>query len=998
MKPHSWSLFTLLLLSSILLVSAIAQAQDTPATTSHTVDLRAIQPANRITAVIDDRIRVVRSGNRHPLARAEYDLGVASPQHRLDRMMLVLQPDGTQQKALDDLLAAQQDPESPQYHQWLTPETFGSLFGVSAHDIDQVVNWLSSHGFDIEPIPDGRRVILFSGTASQVESAFRTAIHRYNVNGEQHYANATDPQIPRALAGVVGGIVSLHDFHAKPMHTAIEPLSISSPDFTSGAAHYMSPVDFATIYDVASLYNSALDGTGQSIAIAGRSNFQMSDVQSFRSTVGLPANNPTVILNGANPGIVSSNEQFEATLDVEWSGAVAKNASIQFVLSASTNSSDGIALSSQYIVNHNVAPVMSLSFGNCEAAMGTSANQFWNSLWQQAASQGITVLVSSGDSGAAGCDSASAAKASGGAGVNGLCSPPYSTCVGGTQFNDVATPSLYWSASNDSKTLASALSYIPEAIWNESANVSGGSGLWSGGGGASQVYPKPSWQTGAGVPADGHRDVPDVSLSAAIHDGYLVTVTGKLYVAGGTSASAPSFAGLMGLVGQKTGARQGNVNPALYILAGKQSTGGAAVFHDVVTGNNSVPGQTGITAGPGYDLASGLGSVDAWTMVNHWSDTSVPTPNLQVTASTNSLSWVVGTKASVTTQVAVSGGFSSAVTLSASPLPSGLTAGFSPSTFAAPGSGSSTLTLNAGATMTPGAYNLNVTATGGGLTRSVPLAVTVLAKCTYSLNATSVAPPASGGSFSSTISTVSGCPWTASSGANWITFSGATSGSGNGSVNYTVQANSATSSRSSSLTIAGVTVTVTQAGAPAATLSPTSASYSTSGGKGSFTVTTPGNASWTATSNSTWIAITSGGSSAGGNKTVNYSVAANTGATARTGTITVSGVAFTITESGLTCTYSVSVGAITGVSGGFNGSISVFSPAGCSWTASSNVSWLSVTSGSSGAGNGTVLFFAASNPNNSSRTGVLTVAGFNIALTEGAHAAIKHSVIPLTEP
>ena len=916
----------------------------------------------------------------------------------MDRMMLVLQPDETQQKALDDLVAAQQDPGSPQYHQWLSPETFGDLFGVSSHDISQVVNWLTSHGFDVEPIPAARRVILFSGTAGQVGSAFRTSIHRFNVNGESHYANAADPQIPRALAAVIGGVVSLHDFHTKPMHSAMQPLATSTPDFTSGSAHYMSPTDFAAIYDVASLYSASIDGTGQSIAIAGRSNFQMSDVQSFRSTVGLPANNPTVIVNGSDPGIVSSNEQFEATLDVEWSGAVAKKSAIQFVLSASTSSSDGIALSSQYIVNHNLAPVMSLSFGNCEAAMGTSANQFWNALWQQAAAQGMTVFVSAGDSGAAGCDSASSTKAVGGAGVNGLCSPPYSTCVGGTQFNDTANPTVYWSATNNSTTLASALSYIPEAVWNESANVSGGSGLWSGGGGASIVYPKPSWQTGTGVPADGKRDVPDVSLSAAIHDGYLVTVGGKLYVAGGTSASAPSFAGLMGLVVQKTGARQGNANPALYTLAGKQSTGGAAVFHDVVTGNNSVPGLTGFTAGPGYDLGSGLGSVDAWALVNHWSDSSVPTPNFQVTASASSLSIVAGTKATVTAQVAVSGGFNSAVSLAASPLPAGLTATFSPASFAAPGSGASTLTLNAASTITPGTYNLNISAAGGGLARTAPLSVSVLAKCTYSLNATSLAPPSSGGSFSSTVTTVSGCSWTASSSANWITFSGSTSGTGNGSVNYNVQANSATSSRTGTLTIAGVPVTVTQAGAPAATLSPTSASYGTAGGKGSFTVTTPSNTSWNATSNSAWITITSGGSSTGGNKTVNYSVAANTGATARTGTITVLGIAFTVTQSGLACTYNISVGAITAVSGGFNGSVAVTAPAGCPWTASSNASWLSVTSGSSGTGNGTVLFFAASNPNNSSRTGTLTIAGFNLALTEGPHGAAEHSLIPASDP
>lgn len=884
------------LLPAALLAIPLMQAQVSSPATRHAVDLQAIHPRDRVTGMVDERARLVRPGNVHPLARPEYDLGAAAPDLRLDRMILVLQPDEAQQTALDEFLAAQNDPQSPQYHKWLSPDEFGGAFGVSAHDADQVVKWLDGHGFEVEPATGSRRTITFSGTAAQVERAFHTSIHSYNVNGQVHHANAADPEIPRALAAVVHGVLSLHDFHAAGQHTAPQSMLEASPAYTSGSSHYLAPSDFATIYDVGSLYNSSIDGSGQSIAIAGRCNIKTADVQNFRSMFGLPVNNPTVILNGSNPGIVSTNEQFEATLDVEWSGAVARNAAIQFVVSKSTFSTDGISLSSQYIVNHNLAPVMSLSFGSCESTMGSSQNQFWNSLWQQAAAEGITVLVSSGDSGAAGCDSASSTSARNGLGVNGLCSPPFSTCVGGTEFNDTSNPSAYWSTTNAPTTLSSVLSYIPEMAWNESGTVAGGSQLWSSGGGQSKVYSKPSWQSAPGVPADGKRDVPDVSLNAATHDGYLVVMNGNLYVVGGTSASAPSLAGLMGLVVQKTGARQGNANPNFYSLATKQSTGGAAVFHDVITGNNSVPGLTGFNAVPGYDQATGLGSVDAAILVNNWSAGSVPTPDFQLSGSSNAITIGLGTQGMVTTQVTVSGGFNATVSLSVAPLPSGLTAQFSPSSFAAPGSGSSTLTLTAASTTAPGVYNLTITASGGTITRTVPLAVTIPSNCSYSLNSNTASPPAAGGSFSATVITTAGCAWNASSNATWMSISSGAPGNGPGNVNYSVQANNSASSRVGTLSIAGQTLTVTQAaGSSSVTLSPTSAKYSWSGGRGSITVSA--NVPWTAVSNVNWISITSGSSSANGNTTVNYTVTVDIGSS-RTGTITIAGVTFTVTQSG----------------------------------------------------------------------------------------------------
>jgi subtilase family serine protease len=515
----------------------------------------------------------------------------------------------------------------------------------------------------------------------------------------------------------VNGVVSLHDFRSVPQNSGSR---LPTPEFTAGSSYYLAPADFATIYNVTPLYQQSITGTGEAVAVVARSNINLSDVRQFRTAFGLPANDPQIIVNGTDPGIWSSGEETEADLDVEWSGAVAKGATIKFVVSKSTSSTDGVDLSAQYIVNHNLAPVMTTSFGLCEAALGSSGNSFLNNLWQQAAAQGISVFVSSGDNGAAGCDSASATKATQGLGVNGLCSTPYSICVGGTEFSD-PNPSLYWSSSNAAGTQSSALSYIPEVAWNES---SASSGLWSSGGGASRNYAKPSWQTGTGVPADGKRDVPDLALASAGKDGYLLYQNGGLYVVGGTSAASPAFAGVMALVVQSTNSRQGNANTAFYSLASKQRAGGAAVFHDIISGNNSVPGQIGFSAGTGYDQVTGLGSINATTLVGHWSDATA-TPAFRAAASVSALTVTRGSNGSVTLSVTVSGGFSAAVSFAVTGLPSGATAAFTPATLAAPGSGSTTLKLSATTAAKAGNYSVNITATSGSSTQQIPLALTL---------------------------------------------------------------------------------------------------------------------------------------------------------------------------------------------------------------------------------------------------------------------------------
>jgi subtilase family serine protease len=606
----------------------------------------------RAPRVVDDNDRVVLRGNVHPLARPEFDEGLTDFSLPMEHMVLTVRLSPDKQAELDRLLAEQQDSASVNFHRWLTPEEFGERFGPGTADIDAITGWLTTRGFTVDEVAKGRTWINFSGKVADVERAFHTRIHDYFVNGHHRHANAGDPAIPRGLADLVAGIVSLHNFPRKMMNSGIRPLTPedSQPDYTSGSSHYLAPGDFAIIYNVNPLYTAGIDGTGQSIAIVGRTHPSSTNWTTFRSSMGLPANPPQVIVNGADPGDLGADEDGEADLDVEWSGAVAKNATIKFVVSKSTNTTDGVDLSAQYIINNNLAPVMSTSFGQCESQMGSAENSFYNNLWLQAASEGITSFVSSGDSGTADCSSSSAASGSG-PGVNGLASTPYNVAVGGTRFNDGAGG--YWNSTNGTAD-TSAIGYIPETAWNESGNVSGGSGLWATGGGVSSIYGKPLWQVAPGVPADGKRDVPDVSLSAAGHDGYLVRTQGALAAIGGTSASSPSFAGLMALIVQKTGQRQGNANIRFYQLGNAQyGSGGAVGFHDITSGNNSVPGVVGYSCTTGYDLATGLGSVDANMLVNNWA-VAGPATGVNITSVAPASSSAAGT--GVTFNVVATGG------------------------------------------------------------------------------------------------------------------------------------------------------------------------------------------------------------------------------------------------------------------------------------------------------------------------------------------------------
>jgi hypothetical protein len=645
-------------------------------------------PQPMITQRIDSSQLVTLEGNTHPLARTLSDLGEASPDLQLHRMLLLLNHTPAQDAALTQLLEEQQEKESPSYHQWLTPDQFGQQFGASMQDVQTITSWLQSNGFQVTQVARGRNVIEFSGTAAQVQAAFHTSIHSYLGSDGPHWANASDPQIPAALAPAIAGIESLNNF-PRVAHNSFygvysqsdRKLQSPRPSFTEGCGtdqngspltcFAVSPFDFATIYNVLPLWTGGTDGTGQTIAVVGRSNVNPTDISTFRSLFDLPAadaNHLQVILNGPDPGL--TGDESEADIDVQWSGAVAKNAKIDFVVSQSTETSDGVDLSAFYIIDNNLAPILSESFGQCEQFLGAAGNTFYQNLWEQAAAQGISVFLSTGDNGAAGCDSfqgSTPEPATHGVAVSGLASTPFNAAVGGTDFNDATNAATFWNATNDPTTQASAKGYIPETTWNDSctnalfatvgfttnaetncnnAQLSGFVLTEGGSGGASTVYPKPSWQTGTGVPSDGKRDIPDVSLFAS--NGFV----GNFYVIceaditngfcnlnnlagfGGTSVSTPAFAGIMALVNQTIGSRQGNPNFVLYKLAATKPT----AFHDVASGstiampcqsgspncNVNTPGHSlgvlsGYATGAGYDLATGLGSVDANAMVTNWS-------------------------------------------------------------------------------------------------------------------------------------------------------------------------------------------------------------------------------------------------------------------------------------------------------------------------------------------------------------------------------------------
>jgi hypothetical protein len=706
---------------------------------------------SRITQAVDEANLTVLKGNTYYLASAEYDRGAAPASLPMNRMLLVLQRSPSQEAALEQLLDQQQDHSSPNYHQWLTPQQFGQQFGPPDQDIQTITSWLQSHGFQVAEISNGRTVIEFSGTAGQVQQAFHTAIHKYSIPTAtgtvvDHWANASDPSIPTALTPVVAGIHTLHNFPRKAMHVVkgaftrnpatgvVKPLGTPDPARPSWTAscnngqnscYFLGPYDFGAIYNVLPLWTGtpAIDGTGQTIAIIGESDVDFKDIEGFQNLFGLPTKDPVLVIDGPDPGVVQGDET-ESDLDLQWSGSVAKGATIDFVIAATTNTTLGVDLAAQHAVDKNIAPIISESYGICELGIGTTGNQFFNAMWQQAAAQGISVFVAAGDNGSAGCDSqdnAPPAPAEFGLQVSGFASTPYNTAVGGTDFNDLANPSTYWNPTNASTTEASAKGYIPEVPWNDTCTSSALSFfgftsstvgncnnpqllnivVWtvggSGGKSACTVndgndpsscsggYAKPSWQSGTGVPADSKRDLPDIALFASggfytlsayiiceadrTDASYCSSQNADFLAVGGTSASTPSFAGIMAMVDQKIASRQGNANYTLYKLAAQSgascassaSPASTCIFYDITTGTNAMPcddtvpqpvncgaggGEgigvlTGYNSTAGYDLTTGLGSVNAANLVNKWSTITSALKPSATTLSLNPTSSIV---------------------------------------------------------------------------------------------------------------------------------------------------------------------------------------------------------------------------------------------------------------------------------------------------------------------------------------------------------------------
>jgi hypothetical protein len=679
---------------------------------------------SRVSAQVDDTRTVQLKGNIHPMARPEFDQGAVADSQPMTRMLLTLQRSAEQETALQQLMDAQQTKGTASYHAWLTPAQFGQQFGPSDADVQAVTDWLTRQGFQVAKLAAGRTAIEFNGTAGQVRNAFHTEIHKFSVNGEVHIANVSEPAIPAALAPVVKGVAALNTFprrahlHNKGVYRWQRDTGQIKPLFTFGTNPVnfaMTPADFAKIYNIP----AGADGTGQTIAVIGQSNINVQDVIDFRNLFGLPqnftqANN--VIVNGPDPGLqLTTGDEGESVLDVEWAGAVAPNATILLVTSTSTLSnpaqvSAGIDLSAIYAVDNNLASVISESYGACEPSLGAAGNQFYNALWEQAAAQGITVVVSAGDSGSAGCDpdpsGTSPNAAVDGLAVSGIASTPFNVAVGGTDFDasaETTPPNQYWSTTNG-PTFGSALKYIPETTWDDSlcalnypaacntvdpqggdlAAASGGPSncaIFSGSN-CSKGYPIPAYQVGVNKLFPTVRTIPDVSLFASNgNNGVAVIVCqaddpnnqngascslnspfSDFSLVGGTSAATPPFGAIVALLNQAAGGqRQGNVNFGLYSLAAGDTnyTGGscnsslpatpnsACIFNDVTKGNigvacvkgstSNVDGSTtwcqgsgtnfGVTvannsvaygAGPEYDVATGLGSVNVTNLLAAW--------------------------------------------------------------------------------------------------------------------------------------------------------------------------------------------------------------------------------------------------------------------------------------------------------------------------------------------------------------------------------------------
>jgi subtilase family serine protease len=612
-----------------------------------------------ITQSVDSGQYVTLPGNVPPEAVKRNDRGAIAGNWPMTHLWIQLKRSSTQQAALDQYLRDLSDPTSARYHHWLTAQQFGERFGLAQADLDSVTEWLRSQNLTVEGTLPNRTAIVFSGTAQQVSSGFHTTIHSLAVDGKQAVSNMTNPQIPAALTPVVGGIVGLNNILPQPLipqpalHRTAVPNPGLQPNLTAGDGNrYLTPQDLATIYDLDPAFQAGYTGQGQTIAVVEDSDvYSLSDWAQFRKFYGLTrpyvagslqqVHPSTAALTCNDPGVTAA--VIEATIDAQWASAAAPNANILVASCADTSTQVGIFIAMQNLVNSaNPPSIISVSYQEAENQLGDSRNAYINSLYEQAAAEGISVFAATGDSGA---DSNTIDRAIddaiNGINANGLSSTPYNVAVGGTDYQDTYLGQLdnFWNTTN-TPFGGSAKSYIPEIPWNDSCGSSlfssfqgfatpfgpngfcnsskasqlGVLGIVAAGGAPSSVYSKPSWQTVFGNPDDAVRDLPDLSLFAANAPwGHAYTfcysgqgdtcAKGSFYIDGGTSFAAPIMAGIQALVNQKTGSRQGNPNAIYYALAaGEYGSNGASscdssrgtgigsqcVFHDITQGDIDV--------------------------------------------------------------------------------------------------------------------------------------------------------------------------------------------------------------------------------------------------------------------------------------------------------------------------------------------------------------------------------------------------------------------------
>ncbi len=614
----------------------------------------------RLKGPITDASRAALPHSRTPRPQSAEDRGAVLPQMAVPGITLVFRRSAAQEAGLQQLLAAQQNSASPLYRHWLTPEDFAARYGVAEQDLAATESWLISRGFQIEGVARSRDRITFSGTAGQIQGAFGTELHHYRADGESHFAPASDLFLPAELAPVTAAVLHLSDFRPRPSVKAqIEAETRGRPDYTalSNQAHYLVPADIATLYDLNPLYQQNLFGGGQRLAVVGQSYLTspISPVQTFQLNLTQPTTIIPVLVPNSGVEAISQGDEGESEIDLEYSSGIAQKATI-FLVYVGDNQNYSVFDSLAFAITQNIAPVVSISYGGCEASFSQSDIDQQNALFEEAAAQGQTLVAAAGDNGSTACAYYTSADGVTPAQQQALsvsfpASSPYVISVGGTQMAPgtfVAGTSPYWAPAGTADNNNSLLSYVPETVWNESSTFFG---ISAGGGGSSAVFSRPAWQTGfPGIPSGAGRLVPDVALQSSIQSpGFLICTddlgllrsdgqsgscvaglngsNNKYTIAGGTSFATPIFAGFLAILNQLEQTQgMGNINPTLYSLAANPATY-AAAFHDIATGTNACPstvqqcpaaGQSNYAATPGYDEATGLGSVDFNALANVW--------------------------------------------------------------------------------------------------------------------------------------------------------------------------------------------------------------------------------------------------------------------------------------------------------------------------------------------------------------------------------------------